>query len=213
MFNVVIAALLFASANAFNPLGSATMSRMQMTAEKPSVQKVVGAAIIASSMLASPVFAKEGAGAKISIFGNNDISSPFAESEVREDPIYSPYSPYGNGEKAVYNGRKGGAEELKFWKAKFDESVKRTEKIPGYVQKKTWTEITTELTRYTYNFRESLNRLAAASKTPKEAAALVKVYVEDLNDMFEYATKKSGDKVLAAYEKSLKDLAAVKAVL
>lgn len=212
MFKAVLAAVFIVSAGAFNPLGSATMGRMQMATEKaPSASKLIGAALVASA-IATPAFAKEGDAPKISIFGNNDISSPFT-AESREDPIYSPYSPYGNGEKAAYNKRKGSPEELKFWSGTFAESIKRTEKIPGYVSKKTWTEITTELTRYMYNFRESALRLAEASKTPKEATAAAKVYFDDLNDIFVFATKKNGDVISSTYEKSLKDLATLKALL
>jgi hypothetical protein len=35
---------------------------------------------------------------------------------------------------------------------------KRVEKVPGYVAKKNWNEITTELTRFTYTLRESMLR-------------------------------------------------------
>lgn len=93
---------------------------MTMSMEK-NVAKAVGVIIAATSVLGSPVLAKEGAAAKIGIFTNNDLSSPFAAGENREDPIYSPYSPYGNGEKAVYNARKGSSDEVKFWQKKFDD--------------------------------------------------------------------------------------------
>ncbi len=83
--------------------------------------KLIGAILIASSMLSMPVLAKEGTPAKISIFGNSDISSPYSAAEVREDPIYSPYSPYGNGDKAVY--KRGSVEEMKFYRGLFDEGM------------------------------------------------------------------------------------------
>ena len=35
---------------------------------------------------------------------------------------------------------------------------KRVEKVPGYVEKKNWNDITTELTRFTYTLRESMLR-------------------------------------------------------
>ena len=35
---------------------------------------------------------------------------------------------------------------------------KRVDNIPAYVAKKTWWEVTTELTRYTYNMREAMLR-------------------------------------------------------
>ena len=211
MFKFIIVLASIFSAFAFNPLGSATVSRMQMSIEGPSMKKVFGAALVASSLISMPVFAKEGVGAKISIFGNNDISSPFALGENREDPIYSPYSPFGNGEKATYNARRGGEEEIKFWKGQFAEGIKRTEKIPTFSNKKTWSEITSALTgSYSYNLREALLRLADASKSPSEATAAAKLYFSDLNDIFESATKKKGDLVISAYEKSVKDLEAFK---
>jgi hypothetical protein len=76
------------------------------------------------------------------------MSSPFPQGEKREDEIYSAYSPYGDGTAATYNSRKGGAEEVSFYKDMFNKCVVRTERIPGYAAKKTWFEITTELTRY-----------------------------------------------------------------
>ena len=97
------------------------VSRLHMVAERNMVQKYFGAALIAASLMSTPTWAKEGAGAKISVFGNNDMSSPFSEAENREDPMYSPYSPFGNGDKAVYNDRRGTADEVKFWRQKFDE--------------------------------------------------------------------------------------------
>ena len=75
--------------------------------------KFFGAALVASSMLSTPVFAKDGAGAKLSFFGDGELSSPFTVNEAREDPIYSPYSAYGNGEASVY--KKGGKNEISFY--------------------------------------------------------------------------------------------------
>jgi hypothetical protein len=174
--------------------------------------KIAGASLVASTLVGAPVLAKEGDGAKFGIFSNADISSPFTK-ETREDPMYSPYSPYGNGEAAVYNDRKGGKEEVAFWNAKLDECIKRVDKVPKYVSKKTWYEITTELTRYTYNMRESMLRLAKSSSDPEAATKLAKTYFVDLNDMTEWAIKKNGATVLAAYEKSLQDMTAFKAAV
>jgi hypothetical protein len=123
MFKVAVILALIAVVAAFNvhrPLK--VNSKMQMPMEKNAV-RIISAVVAASSLISAPVFAKEGDAAKIGIFTNNDMSSPFAAGENREDPIYSPYSPYGNGEKAVYNARKGTAEELKFWQAKFEEGT------------------------------------------------------------------------------------------
>ena len=81
--------------------------------------RIVGAALIASTLFGGAAFAKEGAGAKLSFFGDESSSSPFTITEQREDPIYSPYSAYGDGSAAAYNKFKGDAKEIAFWKNVF----------------------------------------------------------------------------------------------
>jgi hypothetical protein len=116
-------AVAIASVSAFSPSRFASRSRgnVEMAAET-SASKYFGAAVIAASMFSMPVLATEGAGPKYSFFGSS-ASSPFVINENREDPMYSPYSPYGNGKAAVYNNRKGGAEEVAFYKTIFDKSM------------------------------------------------------------------------------------------
>lgn len=78
-------------------------------------------AVVASTIFSGAAFAKEGAGAKLSFFGDDAYSSPFTITESREDPIYSPYSAYGDGSKSIYNTAfKGDAKEAAFWKNQFD---------------------------------------------------------------------------------------------
>ena len=209
MFRALVVLAVLALATAFGP---ARMAVRQSSSLQMGMGKNIAAAAIAASLFAAPAFAVGGAAAKQGFFEGSSASSPFSNTEVREDPLYSAYSPYGNGDAAVYNKRKGGAEEIAFWKGVFDESEKRVARVPGYAAKKTWTEITTELTRYTYAQRESLLRLAAASKDPKASTAAAKTYFDDLNDMFVGAKAKKQDVVTAAYEKSVKDLAAFKAL-
>jgi hypothetical protein len=84
---------------------------------------LVGAAFVASSIFGSGANAAEGAGAKLSFFGDDAASSPYTITENREDPIYSPYSAYGDGSASVYNKNfKGDAKEIAFWKNKFSVS-------------------------------------------------------------------------------------------
>ena len=182
-------------------------STMQMNAQKPFV-----AAAIAAAMIATPAFGKAGEGPKFGFFDGTSNSSPFT-IENREDPIYSPYSPFGNGEKAVYNGRKGGSEEIAFWTNQLNTALKRVDNVPALANKKNWQKVKTELTSYSYYLREAINRLAAASSDPKAAAVTAKSYFSDLNDMFEFSTKKSTEKVLASYEASKKDMATFKTYL
>ena len=210
MFRAIVVLAVLAVVAAFGP---ARMAVRKASSLQMGLERNIAAAAVAASLFAAPVLAVEGAPAKLGFFEGQSASSPFANVENREDPIYSPYSPYGNGAAAVYNKRKGGAEEINFWKGVLAESEKRVAKVPGYAAKKTWTEITTELTRYTYSMRESMLRLAASSKDSKAAEAAARTYFTDLNDMFEWATKKNGAVVTASYEKSVKDLAAFKALV
>jgi hypothetical protein len=87
-----------------------------------SKPRMIGVALVASSLFSGAAIAKEGAGAKQSFFGDDAYSSPFTYSENREDPIYSPYSAYGDGSKAVYNQIRGDAKEVSFWKNVFANS-------------------------------------------------------------------------------------------
>ena len=177
------------------------------------VQKFLGAGLIASTVLtaSTPSFAAEGDGARISIFGDSALSSPFTVNEQREDAIYSPYSAYGNGDASIY--KKGGKDELGFYSTILKNSVDRTKKIPDFVNKKQWSEIQTLLVRYNYNQREAMLRLAEASKDPKAATKAAKTYFQDINDINEYSLKKNGAKTMEAYDASVKDLAAYQSLL
>ena len=110
---VLVFVAILATVSAFRAGG-----RMSMKMTVPKITKAASAAAVASGLLVGgimPAFATEGAAPKQGFFGvlDNAPSSPFANNENREDPLYSPYSPYGNGEAAVY--KSGKAEEVKFW--------------------------------------------------------------------------------------------------
>lgn len=82
--------------------------------------RLFGAAVIASSLFSGAAFAADGAAAKLSFFGDDAQSSPYTITEQREDSIYSPYSPYGDGSASIYNKNfKGDSKEITFWKEKF----------------------------------------------------------------------------------------------
>ena len=121
MFKFLVVLAVLATAVAFSPAASfGARSQIKMSAaEKPSIAKMFGAAIIASTFLSLPAFAVEGAAPKQSFFGSGGTasSSPFSDDKN----MYSPYSPWGNGENAIYNARKGGAEEKEFWSIKLEE--------------------------------------------------------------------------------------------
>ena len=105
---------LIVSVSAFAPVGRMSSRTIAMVSGK-DLAKVVGATGAAVSLMGGAAFAVEGAAPKQGFFGIGDksYSSPYATGENREDPLYSPYSPYGNGEAAVY--KEGQSEEIKFW--------------------------------------------------------------------------------------------------
>ena len=100
MFRFVVAFAVLAVVAAFGPAGRFGARSLQMTSANKQIAKAFSAAAIAASLAGGlPAFAAEGAGPKYSFFGMGgpDTSSPFVVTENREDPMYSPYSPYGNG--------------------------------------------------------------------------------------------------------------------
>lgn len=128
--------------------------------------------------------AKPGAGAKFSVFGLiGDGSSP-SEGAYGNDPAqkdaYSPYSPFNSrkGEEeykpsdSLYSNRKLGVVK---------ETEKRLTRIPAYIEKKKWSEVTTELTRYLYETRAAMNFLAGEDAAKKTAASDFFVAIEKIN--------------------------------
>ena len=113
---------ILSSVLAFQPATRVATGNKIAMSMKPNIVKQVGAVLLGSLMIGTPVLAKEGAGAKFSFFGDS-ASTPFTLNENREDPIYSPYSPYGDGTAAAYNDRKGGKEEVAFYSNKLAESM------------------------------------------------------------------------------------------
>ena len=71
MFKFFVVLAVLASAVAFGPAATfRARSQMQMSADKPSMAKMIGAAIVASTFLSLPAFAVEGAAPKQSFFGS-----------------------------------------------------------------------------------------------------------------------------------------------
>lgn len=60
------------------------------------------------------------------------------------------------------------------------ETEKRLTRIPGYIEKKKWSEVTTELTRYVYETRAAMNYLAGDDSAKKAAASEFFVAIEKI---------------------------------
>jgi len=82
-------------------------------------------------------------------------------------PLYSPYSVYSEaGEKSLYKSTDPSVVEKK--KAVLAESRKRLGKLPAYIEKKQWFNVSDELARYMYETRGATKFLA---KTPAQKKA------------------------------------------
>ena len=81
----------------------------------------------------------------------------------QSSPVYSPYSVYGEaGPDSLY--KEGSDEYISRKKAVLAETKKRLTKIPAYVEKKKWFEVTDELSRYMYETRGAVRYLAKTKK-------------------------------------------------
>lgn len=119
MFRFLVVLAVLATTVAFAPTRCIVRSQTQMSAAEKPFAKIISTVLIASTFLSLPAFAVEGAAPKQSFFGSGGTvsSSPFSDDK----DMYSPYSPWGNGANAIYNDRKGGAEEKAFWSVKLEE--------------------------------------------------------------------------------------------
>lgn len=110
--------------------------------------KLVTGTVAATAAAAAPALAKPGTGAKQNWFGvfgvdqelGGGLSNYFAESET-----YSPYSPYGTPDKALYQSE----DQAYMLKVKIDilkDSQKRLQTVPKFIEGKKWEEIRSLLT-------------------------------------------------------------------
>lgn len=95
-------------------------------------------------------------------------------------PLYSPYSVYGEAgaEDSLYKESDPAYAARK--KAVLAETKKRLQKLPAYVDKKAWFEVTTELDRYMYETRGAMKFLAKTPEQKKAATAFFKA-IEQTN--------------------------------
>jgi len=177
-------------------------------------RREVIAKIAATGAAFLPVAANAVAGdaPKFSFFGI--IGDPTAMSESaafgvdQKDPLYSPYSVYPDAtDKSLYKPDNG--EALSKKKAIIAESKKRLALIPGYVTKKEWSNVKTELTRYMYETRGAVRGLA----TTDDQKAKATEFFTAMEATYGAATLKKGDAALAANTKAIAALDAFAATL
>jgi photosystem II oxygen-evolving enhancer protein 3 len=113
--------------------------------------------------------------------------------------LYSPYSVYGNrGGDALY--KEGTDSEATRKKGYIAESQKRLANLPKYVDRKEWSNVKTELTRYMYETRGAVRGLA----TTPEQKKIAKDFFQAIEESSLQATLKNQEKCAAACANSAK---------
>lgn len=132
------------------------------------------AGIAAAGAALIPVAANAAAGEspRFSVFGLLGDGSSYSEGAAygsdQSAPLYSPYSVYSpESDKSLY--KPGSPEYAARKKAVLAETAKRLDKLPAYVAKAKWFEVTDELSRYMYETRGAV-RYLAKDKKQKDAA-------------------------------------------
>jgi hypothetical protein len=142
------------------------------------------AGIAAAGVAFVPAIANAAAGEspRFSVFGLIGDGSAYSEGAAygtdQSGELYSPYSVYPEaGPDSLY--KEGDAEYVKRKKEVLAETKKRLDKLPGYVAKAKWFEVTDELSRYMYETRGAMNYLA----TTKEQKAIAKDFFKDIEQI------------------------------
>jgi len=203
---------LFASASAFTPQMSGKTATTAMQAESGRRQAfgVVAASIVA----AIPVVANAAAGEspKFSVFGLIGDGTSYSEGAAygtdQSSTLYSPYSVYGEQKGSLYDGIDTSAYVARK-KAILVESKKRLGKLPNYIARKEWSNVTGELTRYMYETREAVSGLATTAAQKEKAATFFKT----MEDTYGAARLKKQDVANAAAAASVTALDAFVASL
>jgi photosystem II oxygen-evolving enhancer protein 3 len=162
--------------------------------EQEATRREAFAGIAAAGAAFVPTIANAAAGEspRFSVFGLIGDGSAYSEGAAygtdQSGSLYSPYSVYPEaGPDSLY--KPGDSEYIKRKKDVLNETAKRLDKLPGYVAKSKWFEITDELTRYMYETRGAMNYLA----TTKESKAIAKDFFKDIETISGAARYKKGD--------------------
>lgn len=140
-------------------------------------------AAAAAVLLPTAANAVAGESPRFSVFGLIGDGTSYSEGAAygsdQAAKTYSPYSVYGNvGGDALYKPDDPSVAARK--KAIIAESRTRLEKLPKFIERKEWFNVTTELSRYMYETRGAVRGLAVSIEQ-KEAANEFFRAIEDTN--------------------------------
>jgi len=136
-----------------------------------------GAAAMGAAFLPVAANAAVGESPRFSVFGLIGDGTSYSEGAAygsdQSKPTYSPYSVYGEqGADSLY--KPDNKEYAARSKATLAETRKRLEKLPAYVEKKKWFEVSNELTRFMYETRGATKNLAQSPAQKKAATEFFK---------------------------------------
>lgn len=165
---------LIASTSGFSQQVNKVKSNTALNAESSRRQVI---AAVGAAFLPTVANAARGESPRFSVFGVFGDGTSYSEgaaygSDQSKRP-YSPYSVYGAvGEDSLYvknGGKSGGYDNRK--KEILAETRKRIENLPAYIEKKKWSEVKTELTRFMYETRGAVRGLSKTREQQEVAAS------------------------------------------
>lgn len=187
---------LAASACAFTPQANNVRASTAIDAEpRREVLSKIAAAAAALSPLAAN--AAVGESPRYSVFGIIGDGTSYSEGAAygtdQAGKVYSPYSVYGKaGSDSLY--KESNPDEITFKRGILAETQVRLSRIPAYVQKKQWSNVNTELTRYMYETRGAVRGLAKTKGQKEKADNFFKA----LEATYGSATQRKGEACTAA---------------
>ena len=132
---------------------------------------LAGIAAAGAALVPAAANAAAGESPRFSVFGLIGDGTSYSEGAAygsdQSTKTYSPYSVYGEaGPNSLYKSDDPAYAARK--KAVLAETKTRLGKLPAYIEKKKWFEVTDELTRFMYETRGAMKALAS---TPEQKAA------------------------------------------
>lgn len=161
---------------------SSSCSSIAQESRREALTGIVAAG--AAALVPAAANAAAGESPRFSVFGVIGDGSSYSEGAAygtdQSTKVYSPYSVYGEaGPDSLYKA--DNAEYAARKKAVIKESKLRLGKIPAYVEKAKWYEVTNELDRYMGETRGAISFLAT-SPDQKKAAKEFYVAVEKIGN-------------------------------
>ena len=134
--------------------------------------KGIAGAVAAFSLVPNVANAVEGESPRTSFFGMFGDPGAYSESTAygldQEDKLYSPYSVYSARDKDTLY-----VEDAPQYRARKDKVIDETKvrlgRLPAYIEKKRWMEVSNELRRYMYETRGAVMYLTETDEARKAA--------------------------------------------